>query len=103
MDELILWLELLPPTLLPLWVELVENYMELAKSTIVNRTYLLRIAYIKLCFQHEREILDVLTEEGLHVLTPLEVPLDLEDLPDLFRPFSLLLLLLQLLRRFYRH
>ena len=61
------------------------------------------VAYIKLCFKHERKILDVLTEEGLHVLAPLEVTLDLEDLPDLLRPLSLLLLLLQLLRRFYSH
>ena len=59
--------------------------------------------YIIMCFEHERKILDVLTEEGLHVLALLEVPLDLEDLPDLLRPLSLLLLFLQLLWRLYTH
>ena len=57
--------------------------------------------YIIMCFEHERKILDVLTEEGLHVLALLEVTLDLEDLPYLLRPLSLLLLLLQLLWRLY--
>lgn len=61
------------------------------------------LAYIIMCFEHERKILDVLTEEGLHVLALLEVPLDLEDLPDLLCPLSILLLLLQLLWRLYRH
>jgi glycerol-3-phosphate O-acyltransferase len=59
------------------------------------------LAYIKMSFEHERKILYILTEEGLHVLALLEVPLDLEDLPDLLRPLSLLLLLLQLLWRLY--
>ena len=59
------------------------------------------LAYIKMSFEHERKILYILTEEGLHVLAFLEVPLDLEDLPDLLRPLSLLLLLLQLLWRLY--
>lgn len=59
------------------------------------------LAYIIMCFEHEREILNVLAEEGLHVLALLEVPLDLVDLPDLLCPLSLLLLLLQLLWRFY--
>ena len=54
------------------------------------------IAYIKVLFESEREILDTLTEVGLHVLALLEVPLDLEDLPDLLRPLPLFLLLLQL-------
>ena len=59
------------------------------------------LAYIKMSFEHERKILYILTEEGLHVLALLEVTLDLEDLPDLLRPLSLLLLLLQLLWRLY--
>ena len=59
------------------------------------------LAYIKMSFEHERKILYVLAEEGLHVLALLEVSLDLEDLPDLLRPLSLLLLLLQLLWRLY--
>ena len=50
----------------------------------------LTLAYIIMCFDHECEILDVLTEEGLHMLALLEVPLDFEDLPDLLRPLPLL-------------
>ena len=61
------------------------------------------LTYIKVCFEHERKILNVLAEEGLHVLALLEVPLDLVYLPDLLRPLSLLLLLLQLLWRLYSH